>query len=118
MRRKTVRDGLRLLAAAIFLLILGTFYSREISGLIFFSSGGAVEFVQLTFLWGGILGGVGMIMICVGLLRASLRSEQARVLPSLALVLIMLGLFFLLFARAVTSPPSPQPLRPGETLII
>ncbi len=118
MRRKTVRDGLRLLAAAISLLILGTFYSREVTGLIFFSSGGAVEFVQLTFFWGGILGGVGIIMICVGLLRASLRPEQVRVLPSLALVLIMLGIFFLLFVRALSAPPSPQPLRPGDTLII
>lgn len=118
MRRKTVRDGLRLLAAAIFLLILGAFYSREIGGMIFFSRGGAVEFVQLAFFWGGILGGVGLVMICTGLLRASIRPDKSRVLPSLAIVLIMLGLFFLLFARALFSPPAQQPLRPGETLII
>lgn len=118
MRRKTVRDGLRLIAAAIFLLILGTFYSREIGGLLFSFAGGAVEFVQLTFFWGGILGGVGMVMICIGLLRASLHSEKIRVLPSVALVMILLGIFFLLFVRMFTLPPTQQPLRPGDTLII
>ena len=118
MRKRTVRSGLRLLSAALFLLILGAFYSQEIGGMIFFSPGGALEFVQLSFFWSGLLGGAGIIMICVGLLRASIRPEGVRVLPSLALVLIMLGLFFLLFMRALTSPPSQQPLKPGETLII
>ena len=118
MRKKTVRDGLRLLVAAIFLLILGTFYSREIGGMLLFSAGGAVEFVQLAFFWGGILGGVGMLLVCAGLLRASLQTEKTRLLPSFALVLLMLGLFFLLFMRAISSPPPQQPLRPGETIII
>jgi len=118
MRKRTVRNGLRLLSASLFLLILGAFYSHEIAGMFFFSLVGVLEFVQLAFFWSGILGGAGIIMICAGLLRASIRPENVRVLPSLALVLIMLGLFFLLFMRALTFPPSQQPLRPGETLII
>jgi len=118
MRRKTVRTGLRLLSTAIFLLILGAFYSRELAGILFFSPGGAVEFVQLAFFWSGMLGGVGIIMICAGLLRATVQTERIRILPSLALLLIMLGLFFLLFMRALTAPPELQPLQPGETLVI
>jgi len=118
MRKRTVRNGLRLLSAAIFLLILGAFYSREIGGMLFSSLGGAMEFVQLSFFWGGILGGAGIIMICAGLVLTSAQSESARVLPSMALLMILLGLFFMLFMRALTSPPSHQPLRPGETLII
>lgn len=118
MRKRTVRNGLRLLSAAIFLLILGAFYSREIGGLFFTSLGGALEFVQLAFFWSGILGGAGIIMICAGLILTAVRPESVRVLPSLALLLIMLGLFFLLFMRALTFPPSQQPLRPGETIII
>jgi hypothetical protein len=117
MRKKTVRDGLRLVSLAIFLVILGTFYSREIGGMLFWT-GGAIEFVQLTFFWGGILGGAGILMIGVGLLRPSLYPEKIRLLPSLALVAIMLGLFLLLFGRALSTPPAEQPLRPGETLII
>ena len=117
MRRKTVRSGLRLLSLAIFLVMLGTFYSRDIGDMLF-SAGGAFEFIQLAFFWGGILGGAGMLMICAGLLRSSPYPEKIRLLPSLALVVIMLGLFLLLFARALSSPPAQQPLRPGETLII
>jgi len=118
MRRKTVRSGLRLLSAAIFLLILGAFYSRDLAGMLFFSPGGALEFVQLAFFWSGLLGGIGIIMICAGLLRATVHTERIRVLPSLALLLTLLGLFFLLFMRALTAPPVQQPLQPGETLVI
>ncbi len=118
MRRRTVRNGLRLLAGAVFLFILGAFYGREIGGLFIFSSGGAVEFVQLAFFWGGILGGTGAVMICAGLMQARTASDRSKILPSFLLVMIMVGLFFILFARALFSPPPQHPLRPGETLVI
>lgn len=118
MRRRTVRNGLRLLAGAVFLFILGAFYGREVGSLLIFSSGGAVEFVQLAFFWGGILGGTGVVMICSGLMQAKAAPDRSRILPSLLLVLVMIGIFFVLFAKALFSPPPQQPLRPGETLVI
>lgn len=117
MRKKTVRDGLRLLVAAITLLIMGTFYSREISEIFFLSGAGAIEFVHLAFFWGGILGGVAIVLICVGFVRSASPADSARLLPMFLLLLAALGLFFFLFFRSLSSPPV-QPLRPGETLII
>jgi len=117
MRKKTVRDGLRLLVAAITLLIMGTFYSREIGEIFFLSVAGAMEFVHLAFFWGGILGGVAIVMICVGFVQSSCPADRVRLLPAFLLLLAALVLFFLLFFRSLSSPPV-QPLRPGETLII
>jgi glucan phosphoethanolaminetransferase (alkaline phosphatase superfamily) len=118
MRKRTVRTGLRLLAAAVTLLLLGTFYSQQLNSLFALPSDGAFEFVRLAFFWGGILGGGAIVTISVGLVQRSRGDENIRLFRAVILVLIMVVLFFTLFYRSLTSPLPEQPLRPGETLII
>lgn len=118
MRKKTVRDGIRLLIAALLLLIMGTFYSQEIGDVFFSSSGGAMEFVQLAFFWGMVLGGMAILLICAGFVRSAVPFEKARLLPSFMLLILLLGLFFTMFFRTLSLPQKAPPLRPGETLII
>lgn len=118
MRKKTVRDGIRLLIAALFLLILGTFYSQEIGAVFFSSSGGAMEFVQLAFFWGMLLGGMAILMICAGFVRSAVPFEKVRLLPSFILLVLLLGLFFAMFFSTLSAPQKAPPLRPGETVII
>ena len=118
MRKRTVRKGLRLLAAAVTLLLLGTFYSQQLNTIFALPADGAMEFVRLALFWGGVLGGGAIIIISVGLVQRSRGDENIRLFPAVILVLIMTALFFVLFYRSLTSPPQEQPLRPGETLII
>jgi glucan phosphoethanolaminetransferase (alkaline phosphatase superfamily) len=118
MRKGTVRTGLRLLAAAMMLLLLGTFYSQQLNSMFALPPEGAMEFVRLALFWGGVLGGAAIVIISVGLVQRSRGYENIRLLPAVVLVLIMMALFFILFYRSLTSPPPQQPLRPGETIII
>lgn len=118
MRKRTVRTGLRLLAVAVILLLLGTFYSQQINAAFALPPEGAFEFVRLALFWGGVLGGGAILTISAGLLQRSRGEERVRLLPAIILVLFVTGLFFALFYRSLTSPPAQHPLRPGETLII
>lgn len=118
MRRRTVRSGLRLLQFAVLLLILGTFYGQQINALLAVGGEGAVGFVRLAFFWGAVLGAAAILVISFGLLQRSRSGDAALIMPSVVLLCILLAVFCLLFYRSLSSPPTPQPLRPGETLII
>lgn len=118
MRKRTVRSGLRLLILAVTLLLLGTFYGQQINTLFAVAGDGAAEFVKLAFFWGAVLGAAAILMIAFGLLQRSIIGEKVRILPALFFLLFLLAAFFTLFYRTVSAPPQPQPLRPGETLLI
>ena len=118
MRKRTVRKGLRLLAAAVTLLLLGTFYSQQLNSIFDLPADGAMEFVRLALFWGGMLGGGAIITISVGLVQRSRGDENIMLFPAVILVLIITTLFFALFYQSLASPSPQQPLRPGETLII
>lgn len=118
MRKRTVRTGLRLLVAAIVLLLVGTFFSPYVSAIFFLPASGGFEFVRLALFWGGILGGAAIITISVGLVRSSLYNDRVRLLPTVWLLVALLLLFMTLFYHTLTSPPATSPLRPGETVVI
>ena len=118
MRKRTVGTGLRLLAAAIVLLLVGTFFSRYISSMFLLSAAGSLELISLLFFWGGILGGVAIITISVGLVCSSIYNDRTRLLPTILLLVALLLLFMILSYRTLISPPETSPLRPGETVII
>lgn len=118
MRKRTVRSGLRLLILAVVLLLCGTFYGQQINTLFAVAGDGAGEFVRLAFFWGAVIGAAGIVMVAFGLVRRSVSGEPVRLLPSLVTLLLVMAVFFSLFYRSLTAPPPPQPLRPGETLII
>lgn len=120
MRRKTIRTGLRLMIAALLLLILGTFYSQSINSALSIGADGSTEFVKLTFFWGSMFGGAAVFAIAVGLLQRSVYGDRARIIPSLVVMMLLLAAFFTLFMKTLSSPPDlkQKPLRPGETVII
>jgi hypothetical protein len=118
MRKRTVGTGLRLLVAAMVLLLIGTFFSQTISDIFFLSASGSLEFISLALFWGGILGGAAIITISVGLARSSIYNDRTRLLPLVLLLFALIILFMILFYRTLISPPATIPLRPGETIVI
>lgn len=118
MRKRTVRTGLRFLIAAVSLLLLGTFYSQQINAIFSLPTEGALEFVKLALFWGGILGAAGVVIFTAGLLQRSSAVEKFSLVPTFFLFIFLLAVFFTLFYRSLILPPTQEPLRPGETLII
>ena len=118
MRKKTVRTGLRLMIAALSLLLLGTFYSQQVNVIFSMPADGVFEFVKLAFFWSGITGATGVVILIFGLMQRSSAVDKFSLVPAFFLVILLTTVFFFLFYRSLTSPPASQQLRPGETLII
>jgi hypothetical protein len=118
MRKSTVRTGIRFLITAVGLLLVGTFYNEEIGRLFSLTSWGVMEFVRLTLFWGGTLGGMGVVTVCIGLIRPSLVNDQIRLSRSVLFLFMSIALFFYLLYHSVTTDRVPRPLSPGETVII
>jgi hypothetical protein len=118
MRKRTVGTGLRLLVAAMVLLLIGTFFSQAVSDMFSLTVAGSLELISLTLFWGGILGGAAIITIAVGLARSSIYNDSTRLLPLTVLLFSLIILFMVLFYRTLISPPATVPLRPGETIVI
>lgn len=117
-RRRTVRTGLRFIIAAGVLLLLGTFYSQQVNAFFSLPGEGAIEFVKLSFFWSGIFGAIGVFTVVIGLMQRASATDRFSLLPAILLVVFLFTLYFTLFYRALFTPLAPQPLRPGETLII
>jgi hypothetical protein len=117
-RKKTVRTGLRLMIAAVSLLLLGTFYSQQINDIFSIPAGGVFEFVQLAFFWSAISAATGVVIIIFGLMQRSSAVDKFSLVPAFLLVIFLIAVFFFLFYHSLTSSPASQQLRPGETLII
>jgi len=117
-RKKTVRNGLRFMVAAVSLLLLGTFYSQQVNAIFALPADGAFEFVKLAFFWSGITGATGVVIVIFGLMQRSSAVDKFSLVPTFFLVIFLITVFFFLFYRSLSSPPAMQQLRPGETLII
>ena len=117
-RKKTVRTGLRLMIAAVSLLLLGTFYSQQVNAVFSMPADGVFEFVKLAFFWSGIAGATGVIIVIFGLMQRSSAVDKFSLVPAFSLVIFLIAVFFFLFYRSLSLPPASQQLRPGETLII
>lgn len=118
MRAATVRAGLKMLIAAISLLIMASFYHDAMSRLFALSATASGQFVYLSLFWAGMLGGGGIVVVIIGLLRVSVAGQRVRLAPTLLILLAMVALFFMLLYRSFTAPADSPMLRPGETIVI
>jgi len=117
MRRNTVKSGLRLIIWGIVSVILATFFHQEVANLLFLSPGGEDQLVYLGLFSGGTLGFLGIIVIVSGFLRTSTGERKEKLLPTLALLMLLILTFFVLLFVSFRMPEQPR-LRPGETITI
>jgi hypothetical protein len=118
MRAATVKAGLKMLIAAVSLLIIASFYHDPLSRALSLSTTASGQFVYLSFFWGGMLGGGGILVIIIGLLRTSVAGQRVRLAPTLLTLLALVVFFFMLLYRSFTVPSDSPTLRPGETIVI
>lgn len=118
MRRSTIKRGLNFLIAAVALIIVGSYYHAWVARLLFLSPHAAAQFVSLAFFWGGLCGGIGILITIFGFLRPAGSEPRSSLLWPLVLFVAMVILFFYLFYSTLRLADEPQPLRPGETILI
>ena len=119
MRKRTVRNGLRLILAALLLIVLASFYHVGIADLFSMSEGAETRLYRLCIFWAAAFGGYGVVLAAFGLvLPADSRDAKVRVLPIFFLILATMALFFFLLASSFNEPPRPERLHPGDTITI
>ena len=119
MRKRMIRSGLRLVFAALLLIILASFYHAELGNLWSLTMGSEQRLYSLGIFWAAVLGGYGVVLAAFGLtLPGTSRDSGVRVLPVFLLILAAVTIFFYLLVAAIHEPPRPERLRPGETITI
>lgn len=119
MRKRTVRNGMRLLFAALLLIILASFYHGGVAGLFSLSPGTEQRFYGWVMFAAAGIGAYGVTLAVFGLLmQADRRDAGVRVAPLFLLVAFVIVLFFYLFVSSFNGPVEEERLPPGTTITI
>ena len=119
MRKRSVRNGLRLILAALLLIVLASFYPAGIADLFSMSEGSETRLYRLGIFWAAAFGGYGVVLAVFGLvLAADSRDAKVRVLPIFLMILATMAIFFYLLVSSINEPPRPERLHPGDTITI
>lgn len=121
MRKRTVRNGMRLVLAALVLIIVASFYHGELSEMFSLSLASESRIYRLGIFWAAAIGGYGVVQAAFGLvLPQEKRDEPIRILPVFLMIAGLISLFFYLLAVSIDAPRDMEHkrLRPGETITI
>ena len=121
MRKRSVRNGMRLVMAALILIILSSFYHEQISDLFSLSPSAENRFYSLGMFWAAAIGGYGAVVTVFGFALSPRKNDvQVRLLPMLLGIAALIFLFFYLLSTSINAPARDEQrrLRPGETITI
>lgn len=121
LRKRTVRNGMRLVIAALILIIIVSFYHLQIADLFFLSIEAENRIYRLGIFWAAAIGSYGVVVTAIGFALSPQKNDfQVRLLPVFVLIFVFVFLFFYLLATSIESPSrEKQPrVRPGETITI
>lgn len=119
MRKRTIRNGMRLLLAALLLIILASFFHGSIADLFNFSPASEQRFYRLGIFWAAAIGGYGVVLAAFGfVLPTNIRDSGVRVLPVFIMIMVLVVIFFYLFVTSFTEPIEQQRLSPGTSITI
>jgi hypothetical protein len=120
-RKRTVRNGMRLVMAALILIVLASFYHGQISDLFSLSSAAENRIYRLGMFWAAAIGSYGVVVTALGFALSPLKNDvKIRLMPIFLAISAMIFLFFYLLSSSVNAPPGEEQrrLRPGETITI
>lgn len=121
MRKRTIRNGMRLVLAALVLIIIVSFYLGRWGDLLDLSLAAEMRSYQAGIFLAAAMGGYGVMLAAFGLVLPSDRRDAGtRVMPVFFMILAAVSLFFYLLAASFDTPRTPRQerLRPGETITI
>jgi nitrate/nitrite transporter NarK len=121
MRKRTVRNGMRLVMAALILIVLASFYHVQLSDLFSLSPAAESRIYRLGMFWAAAIGGYGVVVTVFGFVLSPLKNDaQIRLLPIFLGISAMIFLFFYLLSSSIDAPARDEQRRvlPGETITI
>ena len=121
MRKRTVRNGMRLVMVALILIILVSFYHGNLSDMFLLSSSAENRIYSLGIFWATAIGSFGVVLAAFGFaLSSQRRDESVRILPTFLIISGLIVLFFYLLSASIVAPAKQDQkrLRPGETITI
>lgn len=121
MRKRTVRSGMRLVLAALILIIMASFYHERIAELFVLSPAAGNRIYNLGIFWATAIGSYGVVLVAFGfVLSSQKRDEPVRILPTFLILSGLVILFFYLLTVTISSPfrEELKRPRPGETITI
>ena len=121
MRKRTVRNGMRLVTASLILIILASFYHANLSDMFSLSAVAENRFYRLGMFWATAIGSYGAVLIVFGFVLSPLKRDvTVRIMPTFLIVSSLIALFFYLLTTSINSPAKHEQkrLRPGETITI
>ncbi len=119
MRKRTIRKGLRLVFAALLLIVLVSFYHSSIADLFSFSVNTEERLYGVGIYLAAATGCYGVVLTVFGfLLQGDIRDAGVRLLPYFLLIAMAVLLFFWLLVSSFNKASNPGNLRPNETITI
>jgi len=121
MRKRTIRSGMRLVLAALMVIIVTSFYHDRVGEILSLSIEAEMRFYQFGIFCAAAMGGYGVVLAAFGLvLPGTTKDTGVRVMPAFLMIVAVVSLFFYLLAASFNAPADPQRerLRPGEAITI
>ena len=121
MRKHTIRNGMRLVLAALVVIIIASFYHDRVAEILSLSFEAEARFYRLGIFLAAAMGGYGVVLAAFGLVLPGTRRDAGiRVMPAFLMIAAVVSLFFYLLSASFDAPPKPprERLRPGETITI
>lgn len=121
MRKRTVRNGMRLILAALVMIVLASFYHVQWSDLFLLSPVAENRIYRLGMFWAAAIGGYGVVVTVFGFVLSPLKNDvQVRILPMFIAIAAMILFFFYLLSASIEDPARDEQrrVRPGETITI
>lgn len=112
---------MRLVMAALVLIILASYYHEQLSDLFLLSSADESRIYRLGMFWAAAIGGYGVVVTVFGFALSPLKNDaEVRLLPMFLSIFALIFLFFYLLSSSIEAPVRDEQrrLRPGETITI
>lgn len=112
---------MRLVMAALILIVLASFYHVQLSDLLSLSPDAESRVYRLGMFWAAAIGGYGVVVTALGFALSPLKNDfQIRLMPVFLAVSALIVLFFYLLSSSIVAPARDEQrrVRPGETITI
>ncbi|MDD5105842.1 MAG: hypothetical protein PHC49_09525 [Desulfuromonadaceae bacterium] len=121
MRKRSVRNGMRLIMTALILIIIASFYHVQMSDLFALSQEAESRIYRIGIFWAAAIGGYGVMVMVLGFVRSPAKGDATiRLLPLFFGICAMIFFFFYLLSSSFDAPVRDEQRRllPGETITI